>query len=194
MLCLRTGRGDQCTCFCRFLCSTRSFRSHPFSRSDIDRSLVSVTAVVSTPTSTLCGSPTVLSIVVYYLHAWRLSCNTRKQQISDEVSRLAAAPRRPSTNRMYDVRWHRFTHWATQEGFDPLNPSAAQIATFLYSLFDTYGLSPQTLKGYRTCLGSVLNWTSKAKVVQHKTISNMICKVVQHKTISDMIASMELQT
>ena len=28
MLCLRSGRGDQCTCFHRFLCSTRSFRSY----------------------------------------------------------------------------------------------------------------------------------------------------------------------
>ena len=51
---------------------------------------------------------------------------------------------------------------------------------FLYSLFDTHGLSPQTIKGYRTCLGSVLNRTGKAKVVLHKTIS-------------DMITSMELQ-
>ena len=36
------------------------------------------------------------------------------------------------------------------------------------------------MKGYRTCLGSALNRTGKAKVVLHKTISNMI-------------ASMELQ-
>ena len=112
---------------------------------------------------------------------------------SDEVSRLATAPRRLSTYRadidsrhigltyrMYDDRWLRFTHWAAREGFDPLNPSDAQIATFLYSLFDTHGLSPQTVKGYRTCLGSVFNRTGKATVVQHKTIS-------------DMIASMELQ-
>ena len=35
---------------------------HPGSRSDIDSSLVAVTALVSTPTSTLCGSPTVLSL------------------------------------------------------------------------------------------------------------------------------------
>ena len=41
-------------------------------------------------------------------------------------------------------------------------------------------MSPQTMKGYRICLGSVLNRTGKAKVVLHKTIS-------------DMIASMELQ-
>ena len=48
------------------------------------------------------------------------------------------------------------------------------------TLFDTHGLSPQTVKGYRTCLASVLNRTGKSKVVLHKTIS-------------DMIASMELQ-
>ena len=99
---------------------------------------------------------------------------------SDEVSRLAAAPRRPSTNRMYDDRWLRFARWAAGQGFDPLDPTAAQIASFLFTLFDTHGLSHQTVKGYRTCLGSVLNRTGKAKVVLHKTIS-------------DMIASMELQ-
>ena len=93
---------------------------------------------------------------------------------SDEVSRLAAAPRRPSTNRMYDDKWLCFTYWAAREGFDPLNPTAAQIAAFLYSFFDTHGLSPQTIKGYRTCLESVLVRTGKSKVVQDKTISDMI--------------------
>ena len=106
-------------------------------------------------------------------------------------SRLAAAPRRPSTNCMYDDRWLRFTRWGVGQGFDPLSPTAAQIASplsptaaqiasFLYTFFDTHGLSPQIIKGYRTCLVSVLNRTGKAKEVLHKTIS-------------DMIASMELQ-
>ena len=81
---------------------------------------------------------------------------------------------------MYDDQWLRFTGWAVGQGFDPLSPTAAQIASFLYSLFDTHGLSPQTVKGYRTCLGSVLNRTGKAKVVLLKTVS-------------DMIASMKLQ-
>ena len=83
---------------------------------------------------------------------------------SDQVSRLAAAPRRPSTNRMYDDRWLRFARWAGQL-FDPLDPTAAHIASFLFTLFDTHGRSPQTVKGYRTCLGSVLNRTGKAKVI-----------------------------
>ena len=81
---------------------------------------------------------------------------------------------------MYDDQWLRFARWAAGQGFDPLEPTAAQIASFLFTLFDTCGLSPQTVKGYRTCLGSVLNRTGKTKVVLHKTIS-------------DMIASMELQ-
>ena len=96
---------------------------------------------------------------------------------SDEVSRLAAAPRRPSTNRMYDDRWCRFTRWAAGQGVDPLDPTAAQVASLL---FDTHGLSPRTIKGYRTCIGSVLNRTGRAKVVLHRTIY-------------DMISSMELQ-
>ena len=101
---------------------------------------------------------------------------------SREVSKLAAAPacRRPSTNRMYDDRWLRFTNWATGRGFDPLGPTAAQIAAFLYELFDTHGVSLQTINGYRFCFASVLSRTGRAAEVQAKTIS-------------DMIMSMELQ-
>ena len=81
---------------------------------------------------------------------------------------------------MYIDWWLHFARWAAGQGFVPLDPTAAQISSFLFTLFDTHGLSPQTVKGYRTCPGSVLNRTGKAKLVLHKTIS-------------DMIASMELQ-
>ena len=59
---------------------------------------------------------------------------------SREVSKFAAAPtcRRPSTNRMYHDRWLRFTTWATGRGFD------------------------QTIKGYRSCLASVLSHTGRS--------------------------------
>ena len=144
-------------------------------RSNTDSPLVAKTGMVSTPTLSLCGPATVLSLpprspvttgseihlgwkVLPSAHMEGLVRHYKAAGFSDEVSRLAAAPRRPSTNRtcMYDDRWLCFTRWAAGQGFDPLNPSAAQISSFLYSLFDT-GLSPQTIKGYRTCLGSVLS-------------------------------------
>ena len=66
------------------------------------------------------------------------------------------------------------------KAIDPVGPTAAQIATFLYYIFDTQGLSPQSIKGYRSCSASVLSRTGMAAAVQAKTMS-------------DMITSMELQ-
>ena len=104
-------------------------------------------------------------------------------RIFEEVSRLVAAPRtnRPLTNRVYDDRWLCFAHWAAGQGIDPLGPTAAEIVVFLYYLFDNQGLSPQPIKGYRSCVASVLSHTGMAAAVQAKTMS-------------DMITSMQLQT
>ena len=48
-----------------------------------------------------------------------------------EVFKLAAAPMRPATNRMYFDRWLSFANWATGKGFDPFGPTAAEITAFL---------------------------------------------------------------
>ena len=170
---------------------------HSSGRGDPRSPLVAVSTVVPTPTTSLCGTPVVSPIpsrssvsagpevhlrrkVIPSARMEALMRHYKAAGFSDEVSRLAAAPRRPSTNHMYDDRWCRFTRWAVGQGIDPLDPTAAQVASFLFDLFDTHGLSPRTIKGYRTCIGSVLNRTGRAKVVLHRTIS-------------DMIASMELQ-
>ena len=63
---------------------------HPGGRSKSRSPLVAETVVVSTPTSSLCGSPPVLS----------LPSRSSVSAGSEEVSRLAAAPKRPLTNRM----------------------------------------------------------------------------------------------
>ena len=170
---------------------------HPCGRGDSCSPLVAVSTVVSTPTTSLCGTPVDSPIPSRssvpagpevhlrrkVIPSARMEAPMRHYKaagFSDEVSRLAAAPRRPSTNRMYDDRWCLFARWAAGQGVDPLNPTAAQVASFLFDLFDTHGLSPRTVKGYRTCIGSVLNRTGKTRVVLHRAIS-------------DMIASMELQ-
>ena len=177
--------------------------------------LVAVSVVVSTSTTSLCGTPSSSPLpsgssvpagsevhlrrkVVPSARMEALMRHYKAAGFSDEVSRLAAAPRRPSTNRMYDDRWRRFARWAAGQGFDPLDPTAAQIASFLFDLFDAHGLSPQTIKGYRTCIGSVLNRTGKARVVLIKdnnagkelsasSISRWICTTIvdSHAAIQD---------
>ena len=99
-------------------------------RGDPRSPLVAVSTVVPTPTtSSLCGTlvdspiPSRSSVPAgpeVHLR-WKVIPSARMEALmrhykaagfSDEVSRLAAAPRRPSTNRMYDDRWCRFTRWA----------------------------------------------------------------------------------
>ena len=58
-----------------------------------------------------------------------------KSRIFEEVSRLVGSLRRPSTYRVYNDRWLCSAHFAAVQGIDPLGPTAAQIATFLYYLF-----------------------------------------------------------
>ena len=109
--------------------------------------LVAVTTVVSIHTTSVCGPPSIFFVppiptvttgiclerqVVPSAHMEALMQHYQAAGFSRDVSRLAAAPRRPSTNRMYDDRWLRFAYWATGQGFDPLGPTAAQIAVFWY--------------------------------------------------------------
>ena len=69
-------------------------------------------------------------------------------------------------SRTYDDSWLRFIHWAAGQGIDQLGPTAAQIDTFCIILLDSPGLSPQTSKGFRSCLASVSSRTGKAVTVQ----------------------------
>ena len=162
---------------------------HPGVRSDTNCPLVAITTMVSTSTVSVCGPPshhfvlpgppvtTGVCLGLQVIPTARMEALMQHYQaagFSKKVSRLAASPRRPSTNRMYDDRWLCFAHWASEQGIDLLSPTAAQIAVFLYYLFDTHGLSLQTIKGYRSCLASVLSHTGNAAVVQAKTISEMI--------------------
>ena len=171
-------------------------QDHPDGRGDTHRPLVAVTTVVSTPATTECGSPTILSVLQRHVVTTRAISQVASHTICTHGGSYAALPssrifkggllarrsscRRPSTKRIYDDRWLHFTNWATGRGFDPHGPTSAQITTFLYELFDTLGVSPQTIKGYRSCLASVISHTGSAAEVQAKTIS-------------DMIMSMELQ-
>ena len=158
MLCQRTGRGGQCnvSTVSPAQQSHSEAQDHPDGRGDTHRPLVAVTTVVSTPATFECA--TILSIpqrpfvttelylkrqVIPFARMEALMQYYQAAGFSREVSKFAAAPtcRRQSTNRMYDDRWLRFTTWATGRGFD------------------------QTIKGYRSCLASVLSHMGRAAEV-----------------------------
>ena len=164
---------------------------HPGCRSNSHSPLVAETIVVSTPTSSLCGSPLcfpyrrdllsqqdqkyVSDGKLYHLHAWRHSCDTIKQQAFQTRSLGSPQPLRgPQPIACTTIGGCALLVGTQGKGFIRLIPQLPKKASFLFTLFDTHGLSPQTVKGYRTCLGSALNRTGKAKVVMHQTISDMI--------------------
>ena len=107
--------------------------------------------MISTPDTTMCGSTSnsyvpprsvslnqVTSLIGSCTFCTHESSHAALQSsrifISEEVSRLAAALRRASTNCMYDDRWLGFAHWVVERGNDPTpGPTPAQIATFLVS-------------------------------------------------------------
>ena len=95
---------------------------HSSGRGDPRSPLVAVSTVVPTPTTSLCGTPVDSPIpsrssvpagpevhlrrkVITSARMEALMRHYKAAGFSDEVSRLAAAPRRPSTNRMYDDRF-----------------------------------------------------------------------------------------
>ena len=172
-------------------------QDHPGGRSDSNSPLVAITTVFSTPTMPVCGPPWIFSVpprptvttgiclgrqVIPSACMEALMQHYQAAGFSKEVSRFAAAPRRPSTNKMYDDWRLRFTSLIGPQDkeFIRFGPTDTEIATFPHYLFDSHGLSPQTIKGHRSCVASVLSHTGKAAAFQAKTIS-------------DMITSMELQ-
>ena len=107
---------------------------HPGSRSNSRSPLVAETVVVFPHLLRLCvDHPCVLSLpsrssvpaesevclgrkVVPSAHMEALMRHYKAAGFSDEVSRLAAAPKRPSTNRMYDDQWGGFASLLEPQG------------------------------------------------------------------------------
>ena len=157
--------------------------------------MVAISAMVwATPHTTLCGSTSHFTIVQRsnVSHMKALMQHYQTARFSDEVSRLEAAPRRVSLNKLH-VRRQAASLCSLGLRIDPIGPTAAQIATFLFSLYETHGLAPQTVKGHRSCLASVLCRTDRATVVKDRIISNMIsCKELARPTIMPVLPVWDL--
>ena len=102
------------------------------------------------------------------LHTCRLSCSTSKGQAFQKRS-LGAAPRKHSTNHMYDDRLLLFSAWASEQGIDPHSQSSS-----LFPILPLADPRPQMHNGYWSCLASVLSCSGKGQVVHDRIILGMI--------------------
>ena len=172
-------------------------QENPGGQIDTNSPLVAITTVVSISTMSVCVDhplffPYCRDLLSqqgyvsdgksYHLHAWRLSCSTIKQQ--DFQKRSLDSPqllKGPLQSECMTTGGFASLTMPQDKELIRLVPQLLKyIAAFLYDLFDTHSLSPQTIKGYRSFLASVLTRTGNAAAIQAKTIS-------------DMITSMELQ-
>ena len=135
--------------FLPFTLLSKVIQDHPGGRSDTNSSLMAITPWcphllrLCVQPGRLCVQPGPI-VTTRICLGWQVVCmlggshaTVPNSRIFEEVSRLVAAPRRPSSYRV-----HCFVHWTAGQGIDPLGQTAAQIATFLYYLFDNQGLSP----------------------------------------------------
>ena len=67
------------------------------------------------------------------------------------------------------------------DAFTSLGSTAAQIASFLFSFFQTQGLSPQTVKSCRFCIAWVLSRTGKVELVHIRIILDIITSLELEK-------------
>ena len=70
------------------------------------------------------------------------------------------ADTRSSTKSVYGAYWNRFDKWCRQHTptIKPLTIKAVQFTGFLHYLHAVRSLCPSTIMGYRSTIGSVLNY------------------------------------
>ncbi|VDI09351.1 Hypothetical predicted protein [Mytilus galloprovincialis] len=82
----------------------------------------------------------------------RLGIASRRRCFSECAARHLSRAVRDSTNIVYDAKWTIFSSWCSEKEIDPFQISVQQLADFLIHLFEEKGLSPSTIKGYRSAI------------------------------------------
>ena len=91
---------------------------------------------------------------------------------SKRSAELISQPNKPSSTRLYQAKWIKFTSWSVQRKIDPVKATAPQLAEFFTELFDS-GLSISTIKGYRSSISRVLR-TAESSTAEAKELSDLM--------------------
>ena len=88
---------------------------------------------------------------------------------SNDARKLLSASWRSGTQRDYNGKFRRFSHWCSEQEIDPFTATLKDCAHFLTHLFNS-GLKYKTITGYRSMLSSVLAPIGRTPVGQHPVI------------------------
>ena len=112
-----------------------------------------------------------LSRKSYHLHVWRVLCCSSKHQ--DFQKRSLGSQHHPGEPlQITCITAGGFTSPTELQDNELIHfvPQMLKQPLFFTSPFDSHGLSPQTVKGYLSCLNPVLRHTGRAAVIQDRII------------------------
>ena len=82
--------------------------------------------------------------------------NLTQRGFSEKAAKHISRSVRESTNIVYDAKWTIFSNWCSGRKVNPFQVTVQQLADFLVFLFEVKGLSPSTIKGYRSAISRTL--------------------------------------
>ena len=100
--------------------------------------------------------------------------NLRKRGFSEGATKHLTKSVRDSTNVVYDAKWTIFSNWCCGRQINPFQVTVQQLADFLVYLFDTKGLSPSTIKGYRSAISRTIALSGGSDFGNNEFISLLI--------------------
>ena len=81
--------------------------------------------------------------------------------------------------KVYDAKWRVFTKWCASHGQRPLEISIQKLADFFLFLRSEKGLSPITIKGYRSMLSNTLRHYGRHDIGTDASLSDLLANIAR---------------
>ena len=93
---------------------------------------------------------------------------------SEEVARQVTRAICSSSSKVYEGKWNVYCKWCEGKEIDPVTADIHQVADFLLFLFAERKLSLSGIKGYRSALAKVLNYSTGTNISDSPVLSDLI--------------------
>jgi len=98
----------------------------------------------------------------------------RTSGFSNKVAKLAAAPQRRSSLRLYQSYFTKFCNWCNQSDVCTSNATVLDLAEFLVYLFEVLKLAPSTIANYKSALAPAVGSCDGFPACSHPCLSNLL--------------------